>query len=103
MLVEVGFTSIPGRLWATEETNNHLHLDCVLTHNTDVWPRASGRETQRTQEIEVAFREALSVYVHIYSQWRWSGVNSNVYFSPLSTFPQVFPPISDEGLDDSGR
>lgn len=30
-----GCALIPGRLWATGEAINHLHLDCVLTHNID--------------------------------------------------------------------
>lgn len=33
--------------WETlgfEETGNHLHLDCVLPDNTDIWPHNSGRD-----------------------------------------------------------
>lgn len=38
MNVSWGYVLIPGRLWATEERINHLHLDCMLTHNIDIWP-----------------------------------------------------------------
>lgn len=80
-----GYTLIPGRLWATEETINHLHLDCVLTYNLDIWPCDSdtGREKRGLRDRSLLLKPFVYTCVcagaDMHTRLRRSGVRNHVY------------------------
>lgn len=93
-LIGPAMASLMLGVWETlgfEETSNHLHLDCVLPDNTDIWPCDSGRD-----ELEDSGDGRC-----VYSVCACTSGDGPVLIAKSISRLWVFAPNGDEGLEDS--